>query len=316
MKDFSNLLKTPLYRILFNFPIGVIAFVILNCAFNNTISLQLPITTNHTSIHQSIDNHTHNNTNNNTGSNLAACINSHCKTDTYSYSNTSTSGDIYWLIYITLAILIGEIVSFIGEIPVNALFDYDPLTANCKTINKCVYTKSIDCPLELITPECDIDSKTNNQIFYSDLQDPDNTSSEIHFSMSRMLAGFGFEMGLISFATLCYTVKTIKFDFFGFLFLLVFILLLCKLKGKSSLLRESEKTYKKILLELLDFANTICSNTICLIVIIFYLFYLYCHYDNKCFFISSLFLFISIFSYIASIYYRAHANKLTAASRG
>ena len=116
--SYAEILKTPLYRILFNFPIGVIAFVILNCTFNNTISLQLPIATIHASIHQNINNHT----DNNTAGNLVACINSHCKTNTYSYnSNISPSGDIYWLIYITLAILIGEVVSFIGEIPVNIL---------------------------------------------------------------------------------------------------------------------------------------------------------------------------------------------------
>ena len=231
MKDLSNLLKTPLYRILFNFPIGVIAFVILNCTINNTISLQLPIATIHASIHQNIDNHT----DNNTAGNLAACINSHCKTNTYSYSNPSPSGDIYWLIYITLAILIGEVVSFIGEIPVNALFDYDPLTADCKTIDP---VRNMDCPVELITPECDIDSDTNNQIFYSDLQDPEGTSSEIHFSMSRMLAGFGFEMGLISLAVLSYTIKSAK-PYFVLVLVLVFFLLLDKLLLLLELKRKS-----------------------------------------------------------------------------
>ena len=80
--SYSEILKTPLYRILFNFPIGVIAFVILNYIFNKAaephnaveLSLQMPILS-------------HN-------------------------SRPDYLKDIYWLIYITLAILTGEVMSF------------------------------------------------------------------------------------------------------------------------------------------------------------------------------------------------------------
>ncbi|WP_025209105.1 hypothetical protein [Hippea sp. KM1] len=276
MKDLSNLLKTPLYRILFNFPIGVIAFVILNYVFNDTISLQLPI------ICQNIDNCT-------VVNHALHNINMHYGAKTPIYSNSSPSGDIYWLIYITLAILIGEVVSFIGEIPVNILFKYNPIKETIEVSNEKEQKKTVkDSTIELITPE------TNQWIYYSDFNNDKETSfwiSELHFSMSRMLAGFGFEMYL-----------ALGLSFFGSASMLVVYILIYVFLIHLLQIFISKDQFAAILLIVLLF--------ICVIsLIIFPSFY----YNFRSY--GAIYAIIFQSSYIASVYYRAHANKLLAASR-
>jgi len=273
VESLFKLLKTPLYRILFNFPIGVIAFGILNWVLDGKKSLQIPFATN----------------------------------------NLGSLGNLYWLIYITLAILIGEVVAFIGEIPVNALFGYNPIVPkNPKTINNWMYSiKGLDFPVELIAPNISanstsFDSESNNQIFYSDFHDYEGTSSEIHFSMSRMLAGFGFEMYFISF---------LYFNIFNnsYLYCIPFTIAVITLYSVLFLYCSDGNSRKKLVDIVISFLITFIPLSIAVICINYKHISFFNYY--KVYFTISFFILVSLFSYTASIYYRAHANKLTAVSR-
>ncbi len=271
MRELFDLLKTPIYRILFNFPIGVIAFVILNYIFNNDnnnviLTLQLPI----------------------------------------HYSDPALK-NIYWLIYITSAILIGEIVSFIGEIPVNVLFGYDPTCPiDNGEIRRHRLSNIVNHPMELITPS------HNEKIFYSDLAHSNGISSEIHFSISRMLAGFGFEMYLVASFLNTNTSKVLFVSrsillvlILALIFQLIFPLLysiLCKFKKIQSKVLSIKRTIDKCL-------------SICILIGALILVFVLIYYSKRTSAFDTLCFSVSFSSYIASIFYRAHANKLTAASR-
>lgn len=259
--DKLEVLKIPIYRILFNFPIGVIAFGILNYLIYGKISFEFP----------------------------------------FEISNHGSLDNLEWLIYITIAILLGEVVSFIGEFPLNILFKYNPI------LDKDNKKPSDNNKMELVSPCSD------EWIYYEDFKRDDlrSLSSEIHFSISRTLAGFGLEMLIIliitNFKLFCAPIISLitstnfeiscssDLEFLVFITIVIFFILLI------------------ILSILLSFKTIFCFifNFIFYFIVIS-LFLIFLIPINP---IPVIIIYSSLFSYLGAIYYRAHANRLINALR-
>lgn len=204
------------------------------------------------------------------------------------------------IIIISVLVIIGELLSFTGELIINFFFNYNPLRLLKK--NNVDRTCEYDSNIEKVVP-C-----ANEYIVYEDFEKFAYEMSEVHFVMSRTLAGlfivFLVHMLYFILFSFKYTIEILDYIlnlpiFIFAVFLLLFVLI--------SFIYTYRPCCKLNLVAIL----------IPLVILCLFLIYKECLYsqpiNNKCDQIKIhpfLLAILTISSFLGALYYRAHANKL------